>query len=224
MSIIEAYNYSVPILYEDESLIFLDKPSSLFVHPYPSESKEKINLMKIVRDHLGSYVYPIHRLDRPVSGVLVFGKNPDVIRELQKSWHTTTQKIYHALVRGGLEQEGEFSFDLNNDKKVPQKARTCYQVIERLGDYDFVKIQIFTGRRHQIRRHFSRRMHHVIGDTKYGKGVTNQYFRDQYGLKRIFLHASKLEIIHPSSGRQIAINAALPQDLQGTLDAMRLFT
>lgn len=221
MSTIESHDYKIDILYEDESLIFLDKPSSLLVHPYKSKTNEKVNLLKIVRDHLGHYVYPVHRLDRPVSGVIVMAKNSNTVPKLQKIWHESVSKKYLALVSGILEQTGEFNFKLNNEKKIPQEALTKYKVLEYFKESCLVEIKILTGRRHQIRRHFSRRMHHVIGDTRYGKGKINHYYRDNFNINRIFLHSASLEIQKTDEFPSIRVDSEIPANLRNALSLLR---
>lgn len=221
LAVIEAHDYKVEILYEDEWLIFLNKPSSLLVHPYPQETNEKINLLKIVRDHLGHYVYPVHRLDRPVSGVIVFCKKPELVKLLQDQWRDEVEKKYLALVRGHPDKIGEFSFSLNNEQKVLQEAKTSFKILEYYPDCALAEIKIHTGRKHQIRRHFSRRMHHVIGDTRYGKGRINHYFRDEYGISRIFLHSYQLSVTHPVTEVRLIIKSELPLDLSNALCAIK---
>ncbi|MCO4753339.1 MAG: hypothetical protein KC478_02600 [Bacteriovoracaceae bacterium] len=213
---------SLEILFEDEHFIATSKPSGLLVHPYWKETNEKECLLKDLRDQSGHYLYPIHRLDRPVSGIVIFGLNPDAVRKLQENWHEdSTTKKYMALARGVHEEDLEFKFALRNDNKVEQQALTLASPLEKFERSTLMDIEIKTGRKHQIRRHFSRRVSHVIGDRKYGKKAINDFYKDNYGLDRIFLHAYKLSFIHPITQVPVTINCPLPEDLSAPLDKMR---
>lgn len=223
MSIIYKDKYEIEILHEDQDYIFLNKPSGLLVHPYPTETNEKLNLLKIVRDHCGHYLYPIHRLDRPVSGVIVFGKSADSAAKLKKIWHESVQKKYLALVRGHPDQSGIIDFPLNNEKKIAQEARTAFKVVQYFEKSALLEVEIFTGRKHQIRRHFSRRMHHVICDTRYGKGRINHYYRDHFGIDRIFLHAASLSISKSEWNLDLCVESQLPENLSCALQNMNPF-
>ncbi len=212
----------IKVLWEDEHFIAVEKPSGLFTHRSTEARHIKENLVAKTRDILNSYVYPIHRLDRPVSGIVIFGKSGEDANKLKENWHQeTTRKLYLALVKGIINKPGTFDFALNDENKVPKVAITHYEPLEVFPQNTFVKIKIDTGRRHQIRRHFSRRMHQVIGDTAHGKGKVNQYFRDEFGLKRIFLHATELEFQHPYSREEIKLKSNLPEDLAEILNKLR---
>lgn len=209
----------IEILFEDQYMIIADKPSGLLVHPYWKETNEKDCLMKQLRDQVGFHVHPAHRLDRPVSGPVIFAKESDFIKELQFNWHlANTKKLYLALVKSIIEEPGEFNFPLKNDKGITQKARTLYQPLFTFEDTTLVKIEIKTGRKHQIRRHFSRRCQNVIGDTKRGNSELNKLYRQQYDLDRIFLHSYHLAIEHPITETMIQVTSPLPKDLSSVLE------
>lgn len=208
----------IEILFQDKYFIIVNKPSGILVHAY-KECTDQINLMKIVRHQTGHYLYPLHRIDRPVSGIVIFGINKEASSELKKMWHEeSTQKEYLTLVRGKIECSGTFNFALTNDKKIKQEAITHYKPIENYGDWNtLLKVSIDTGRKHQIRRHFSRRCHQVIGDTAHGKGKINRYFREHYDLNRIFLHSFRFNFIHPITKDMIKSTCPLPKKLKDTL-------
>lgn len=214
----------VKILYQDDSLVIVDKPSGLLVHPYKEATNERENLMVTLRDMLDQWVYPVHRIDRPVSGIVVFGLSSEAVSKIKEFWgdKTITQKEYLALVRGQVEEPGTFDFELSNERKVKQVAITHYQPLHRFEDSTLVKIQIETGRKHQIRRHFSRRMQCLIGDTTYGKGILNERYRNEFNLQRIFLHAWKLSFPHPFKDEVISITCPLPPELEDVLRAKGL--
>lgn len=213
----ENLNDSVPVLFQDEHLVVVEKPAKMIIHPYKRFHHEKRNLMATVRDQIGQYVYPIHRLDRPVSGAIVFGLNKDVTKKIKDHWHDPeTLKEYIALVRGRIEEDGQFNFRLRDDR-YKKPAMTRYWVLHCFADTTLVKVKIETGRKHQIRRHFSRRMHHLLGDVRYGHRDMNEEYRDKYGLDRIFLHAFHLKFTHPIENNIIDIFSPLPLPLKTIL-------
>lgn len=212
----------VSILYQDDDFVVVEKPINLLVHPYKKESNEKEHLMRIVKKQVGKYLYPIHRLDRPVSGIVIFGFSSEAIRELQQYWHhPETVKEYITLAKGKIEYAGEFNFNLQNEDKIAQKALTLYEPIEVFSTSTLLKVRIKTGRKHQIRRHFSRRCSNIIGDKKYGQGKLNRFFLEKYDLQRIFLHAHYLKIFHPIKKEWIEFKSPLPEELCDTLIKLR---
>ena len=212
----------ITIHFEDEHYIAVEKKSGTFVHPYKKESNVRESLMAEVRDHLGHYVYPVNRLDRPVSGIVIFSKASEFVRPLQEIWHTDKiRKYYLALTRGIFEKPGEFNFALHDDNKIPKDALTLYSPLLRYQSATLVEVEIKTGRFHQIRRHFSRRVDHLLGDRKYGKKKYNDYYLEHFELNRVFLHAYKLEFTNPLTSQKTQITSALSQDLLHTLKLMQ---
>ncbi|MBU3914282.1 hypothetical protein KKA14_01995 [bacterium] len=212
----------IPILYQSENLIAVEKPSGLLVHAYRKETNERDHLLRRVRDQVGMYLYPIHRLDKPVSGIVLFGLNASIVREIKEVWHLeSTLKQYLALVKGALTSPGSFEFDLTNDYQQKQTAITRYEPVQCFQETTLVRVRIETGRKHQIRRHFSRRCANVIGDSKYGQGKWNRLFHEQYNLERIFLHACRLKLTVPSSGEVLDIKSPLPMELEAVLEKLR---
>jgi len=216
---------ALEILYDDEYYIAVNKPQHLLTHPYKAETNEKENLLFSLRDQINTYLYPIHRLDRQTSGIVLFGKKPESVSEIQELWSTDlVRKFYKTLIHGDLQESGEFKFDLLSQKKVPQNAHTLYSPQENFNHCTYMQIEIKTGRRHQIRRHFSRRMQHVLGDRKYGKKRFNDFYLESFGLERLFLHADRLVFQHPFTKASITIESQLPKDLQIVLDKLRSST
>ncbi len=205
----------IEVLYEDDYCIVVNKPSGLLTHPYKKETNERENLLFSVRDQIDTYLYPIHRLDRPTSGIVIFGKEKEFIRNLQEVWHTDlVNKKYLALVLEKDLKDGAYNFALKSESGIFQEATTEFKVIEHFEESSYIECLIKTGRRHQIRRHFSRRMQHLAGDRKYGKKRHNDYFLEHYGLKRLFLHAHYFSFVHPVTNKNIVIQSKLPKDLQ----------
>jgi tRNA pseudouridine65 synthase len=211
----------IEVLYEDEYYIAVNKPAPMLTHPTQEDRKEKVNLLFAVRDQIDLKLYPIHRLDRQTSGVIIFAKIPKAVTLIKLIWNTDlVRKEYITLVKGVIDRGGKFEFPLKNENKKIQAAITNYNPIKVYKDASLVDVEIRTGRRHQIRRHFGRRMQHIIGDRRYGKKIHNNYYLEEYGLNRLFLHAHKLTFEHPYLLKKIVINAPLMDDLQLVLNKL----
>ncbi|WP_448213845.1 tRNA pseudouridine(65) synthase TruC [Colwellia sp. MEBiC06753] len=231
------------ILYQDDYIVAIDKPSGLFVHRSFLDKDEKYFALQLVRDQVGKYVYPIHRLDRPTSGVLLFALDEVTAKALNELFdNRAITKTYFALVRGFLEGAGEIDHPLKlkldkiGDKyasqdKAPQSAQTFYQTIcqgaidKPLGKYNSVRYSLVklapkTGRRHQIRRHLSHLRYPIIGDINYGDNKQNPFFHQEFGFKRLMLHAHSLSFEHPHSKQPLTIIAPFDQQWQQVFAAM----
>ncbi len=207
----------IPVLFEDDHLIAVDKPSGLLVHR-SVESKDRVFLLQTVARRRGEHLFPVHRLDRAASGVILFGRSSEDARWIQTALHATdTKKEYFVLVRGPAPASGESERRLTDDHGVRRECRTTF-VRERLFPYcSLLRVRIHTGRRHQIRRHLAHLALHVLGDTTYGKGRLNQLYREKYGLDRLFLHASSLELTHGVTGARLSVVAPVPAALAQVL-------
>ncbi len=225
------------ILYQDEYLVVIDKPAGLFVHRSFMDKNEKYFAVQLLRDQLGQYVYPVHRLDKPTSGVLVFALSSEIARLLNDAFtHQTMNKTYYALVRGHLQGEALIDYPLKEkldklgDKnvsrnKAPQSAQTYYQSLNNatlpiaVGKYpsvrySLIKLQPKTGRRHQIRRHLAHLRHPIIGDINYGDNKQNPFFMHYFGFKRLMLIAKEISFIHPVSQNQLTVSANFDRQWQ----------
>ena len=170
----------------------VNKPFGYVVHRTPGAEKFPA-LLQTLRDQVGKHVYPVHRLDRGTSGCITFAFSPEATKEIQAALESDkSKKRYHALCLGGLPDSGQIDRPLTNEKKEKQDALTHFKVIERILRYDFVELEISTGRQHQIRRHLSHLKSHIIGDVNHGKGWLNRKFREDYDFHRLFLHCSDL--------------------------------
>lgn len=209
----------IELLYESDEFVVARKPAHLVVHPYKGRgaAKSEGSLMALVRDKVGQLVYPIHRLDGPVSGPVLFALKGKYVPLAQDAWHSEdTKKCYQALVKGVLPVSGVYDFELREKGGFKRKAITIFDPIRPYGDCTLVDIEIKTGRKHQIRRHFSRRSHNLIGDVKYGRGPINHYFQEHYGLNRLFLHCHKFKITL-SNGVLIDVDCPLDEELNDVL-------
>ena len=224
-------NYELEIIYKDEYLVAINKPSGLLVHKSMIDSHEVYFAMKMLRDQIGQWVYPVHRLDKPTSGVLLFALDSQTAGLLSKQFKShTIQKTYHAVVRGYTSLSGlidhalKEKLDKISDKKAqvdkePQEALTKYTRLETVelnaavGLYDTTRYTLVelcpqTGRKHQLRRHMKHISHHILGDTKYGRGEHNKFVRKTYNIHRLLLHCSTLEVRHPYSNAVLVFEAA----------------
>lgn len=214
----------IAILCRDEHFVAVHKPSGLLVHP-TRMAQARGSCLQFLRDQLGQWVYPIHRLDRAASGVLLFGLNPEAaaaFSELFRARQIT--KTYYAVVRGWVEDAGTCDKPLKKDAKSPANAAvTHYEPVARVelpvtvgryatARYSLVRVQPETGRFHQIRKHFSSMSHHLIGDTVYGDGKHNRLFRERYGIHRLLLAARAVEFRHPFSGLPWRVEADWPAE------------
>jgi tRNA pseudouridine65 synthase len=231
------------ILYGDEWLVAVHKPAGLLVHRSLIDKHATDFALQRVRDQLGRRVYPLHRLDRPTSGVLLFALDAGTARTLTAHF-TAGQvvKTYQAIVRGYLEPEGVIDYalreepdplaDANADpNKAPQTAITQFRLLATVelpypvsrypsARYSLVELHPKTGRKHQLRRHLKHIFHPIIGDTSHGDGRHNQFFIRHFANQRLLLAATSLQLHHPHSGDALVIRAPLAADFQRIVAAL----
>ncbi len=225
------------ILYQDDDLVAINKPSGLLVHRSMIDRYETEFAIQQTRDQIGQHVFPVHRLDKPTSGVLLFALNRDTAREVtQQFGDKKIQKSYRAVVRGYTQEKGRIDYALKEqrDKMTDSKTRQDKEAQEALTNYireatvelpfavrpyatsrySLLKLMPETGRKHQIRRHMKHIFHPIVGDTSHGDGKHNTLFREQFDCHRLLLHADSLMLKHPVSGNDLRIKASLPNDFQ----------
>ncbi|OAV00908.1 MULTISPECIES: tRNA pseudouridine(65) synthase TruC [Moraxella] len=226
---------TLPILYQDERIIVINKPAGMLVHRSWLDKHETTFVMQILRDQINQHVYPVHRLDRPTSGVLVFALDSEMARSLTEQFENQhIQKSYLAVVRGII-GAGRIDYALkprldkiadkfSNPNKAPKSAITDYQVLattqqpfvscQRFDSsrYSLVRLTPITGRKHQLRRHMKHIFHPIVGDTTYGDKVQNRAVLAHVGVKRLLLHAHQLQFCHPLHDEMIRIVAPLDAD------------
>ena len=222
------------VLYQDEYCIAVNKPHGLLVHR-TSMSNDKDFLLQRVRDQSGKKVYPVHRLDRPTSGVVLFAFSKETVAEFFKLFRErAAKKTYLALVRGWTDDSGVIDSPLKTASGKEQDALTLYKTIAKtevpipVGPYEnarysLVEIDLKTGRTHQIRRHFAHLRHPLVGDTTYGDGRHNQMFRNKFNSHRLMLAAIKLELTHPFTGKLLTIDAPLETGFKTVLKKLLIF-
>jgi len=210
------------VLYRDEHLLGVAKPSGLLVHN--GWAREPDVALGRARALVGKYVYPVHRLDRGTSGVLFFALSSEMAREMQAVLRRDdTSKLYIALVRGITHEAGVVDHAIAPTKGAAKRdAVTRFRRLGTFERYSLVLARPVTGRLHQIRRHMKHLSHPLIGDVRYGKSEHNRKLRDRFGLARLALHALAYEFTHPLSHERVVVHAHLPADLLGPLSSMGL--
>lgn len=217
------------VLWLERDFVAVSKPSGLLVHR-DEHHPDAPAALQLLRDQIGRFVYPFHRLDRATSGVLLFGLSSKAAAALQaKLSAPDAHKDYLALVRyPGSNADPALAWTcdrpLTDERDIPRESRTEFRVLERFDRTAFVHCRIFTGRYHQIRRHANHCGRHVIGDTTHGKGRINALFRERYGLPRLFLHLHRVDMEHPDGGQRLVIDDPLPPLLDEVLTRLRAAT
>ncbi len=219
------------IIYRDEHLIAINKPSGLLVHRSMIDRHETRFAMQMLRDQIGQHVFPVHRLDKPTSGVLVFALSADIASLMGDIFFRhELQKTYVAIVRGVAPEYLLLDYPLTEeqDKYTDQKARTAEAkpavteffrlaqvalpyAIDKYPEsrYSLVKCLPKTGRKHQIRRHLKHISHPIIGDAKHGKGNHNRFFQSTFNSNRLLLAATELQFHHPVLKTELKLTAPL---------------
>jgi tRNA pseudouridine65 synthase len=219
---------TLTLIYEDEHLVAIDKPPGLLVHRTQLAAGEELAALQLLRDQLGRTVWPVHRLDRGTSGVLLFALSAEVASQLGAMFEQgQMDKRYLALVRGWpVADEGLIDHPLARDPELPSagqtmlEAQTRYRVLQRMTwplvtDARFPSTRVallqaepLQGRRHQIRRHLKHIAHPILGDATHGKGPLNRAVAAHLGVHRLWLHAQRLTLTHPVSGVSLKLEAA----------------
>lgn len=209
------------IVYQDEYLVAVNKPHGLLVHPSPIARDAEEFAMQLLRDQLGQYVFPVHRLDRKTGGVLLFALDTKVQSEVQQQFaERKVEKEYWAIVRGYTGDAGEIDYPLKKENGKVQEAFTTYETVDRaelpvpFGKHDTVRYSLLkvmpeTGRMHQIRKHLAHILHPIIGDRPHGCNKQNRLFKEKWGMTTMLLHARTLGFIHPVTGKPLKIKASI---------------
>ena len=224
---------ALDVVFEDETLIIVNKPAGLVVHP--GSGNWRGTLLNALLHHAPELEQVpragiVHRLDKDTSGLMVVAKTlaaqTDLVRQLQAR---TVKRYYQALVRGTLEAGGTVDAPIGRHPtqrtkmavvKSGKPARTHYRVVERFVDCTLVDCALETGRTHQIRVHMTSIGHPLVGDPVYGGG-TSRIPRGPV-FPRQALHARRLGLIHPASGKSMVWKSALPDDMNELVEEVRL--
>ena len=233
------------ILYHDDHYVAINKPTGLLVHRSTIDTRAQEFALQKVRDQIEQRVYPIHRLDKPTSGALLFGLSPEAARSasllLEKQ---AIEKTYVAIVRGYTEESGTIDYplswipDTKKEKKAridkePQQACTTYtrhsstELPFPVGPYEtcrysLVELSPKSGRKHQLRRHMKHISHPIVGDTRYGDWRHNRFVASHFNCSRMLLHAMQVKFQHPFTKTLIQIAAPLNENLSRVIKEMGL--
>jgi 23S rRNA pseudouridine1911/1915/1917 synthase len=215
------------VVFSDESVAVVDKPAGLVVHPAPGHGGATlVDLLPGIAGGDPDRPGIVHRLDKDTSGLMVVARSEDAHRELAAQVkRREVERTYLALVEGHLESRtGTIDAPVGRDHRAPEKmtiggraareARTHFSVVEVLPDDTLVEARLETGRTHQIRTHFAAIGHPVAGDPRYGHA-------GRHGLRRQFLHATRLRFRHPGSNEAMTFESPLPEDLHQALEQAR---
>ncbi len=220
---------ALEIIYQDEQIVAVNKPHGLLVHRSKIANDADEFALQILRDQLGMKVYPVHRIDRKTSGILLFALNPEMERQLNHLFATQAiKKEYLAIVRGFIAEKGTVDYPLKKENGKLQEAVTHYQLLQQteiavpLGKhetsrYSLVKVIPETGRMHQIRKHLAHINYPIIGDRPHGCNKQNKLFKEKWEMDKMMLHASKMNFLHPDTEEIVNIEAKLTEDFQRTL-------
>lgn len=222
------------IVYQSEELVAINKPSGLLVHRSPIDKRETRFAVQELRNQLGQHVYPLHRLDKPTSGLLVFALSSEAASFYGQQWQNNqVDKQYLAVVRGHVkgDQLIDYPLRLEEDKgagiekgEEPQEAQTMVQVLDRYvvdealdrfpqTRFSLLSCEPKTGRKHQIRRHLKHIGYPIIGDSRHGKGPLNRACEAYFGVGRLWLHCQRMVLIG-RDGEAIEMVAEVPEDFK----------
>ena len=219
-------------IYRDEYFVAINKPNGLLVHKSSIAADASEFALQIVRDELGQYVYPVHRLDRKTSGVLLFALSSEIAAKLQKIMESgDAQKRYLAIVRGYFQGEIKLNHPLTNEAGKVQEAETFFKLVKQTeiplpygkhssSRYSLIEVFPKTGRMHQIRRHLDHLRHPIIGDRPWGCNKQNKLFLEKWNMNTMMLHAESITLPHPVSGEKLEIKAELPGEFLRMLEEL----
>ncbi len=214
------------LLYNDCYMVAIDKPSGLIVHK-TGMATDRRTCMNNLRDQLDQWVYPVHRLDRKTSGVLLFALDKETAGGLSELFRDhKIHKTYITVVRGWVEEAGTLDDPL---KRTPdgekQLATTHYRPLARMelpyavgpyqtARYSLLEVEPVSGRRHQIRRHLNHFAHPVVGDAEHGEACQNRIFREKLQIDRLMLHCTRISFMHPRKSCLVQIDSPAPIDFE----------
>lgn len=216
----------IGVLFEDNYLVIVNKPNNVLVHnSYYARNIKDATLLDLLKEQLNLELYPVHRLDRKTSGVLVLAKQKQHVAQFQELFNSNTiKKSYLAIVRGFVDEVLEITTPVKNpDTKVYKDAATFCKPLQKIelniavhpykfSRYSLVELTPQTGRMHQLRIHMNKISRPIVGDYKYGDRFHNRMFENEFACNNIFLHANSIQFTHPISNTDLFLKAPLPND------------
>jgi len=220
------------IIYQDETLIAINKPHGLLVHRSKIANDATEFALQLLRDQVGRQVYPVHRLDRKTGGVLLFALEKETEIRMQKQFQAgEVNKKYLAIVRGFTPDSLDIDYPLMKENGNMQEAFTSFRTLQRTelpvpfgkhptARYSLVEANPETGRMHQLRRHFAHIFHPIIGDRPHGCNKQNRFFKEQFNMTTMLLHASSLAFVHPLTQQEITLQAGLQDEFIRAMEVL----
>jgi tRNA pseudouridine65 synthase len=233
------------IIYQDEYLVAINKPSGLLVHRSMLDKHETQFAVQLLRDQIGQHVFPVHRLDRPTSGVMVFALSADIARKLGEQFAAQLiEKTYLAIVRGHITDAGKIDYALKekldkiadkmvNQDKSAQHAVTFFKRLDLFelpfavskyasARYSLVQLTPKTGRKHQLRRHLAHINHPIVGDVAHGDGKHNSFVRQKFHFHQLALTCKSMLITHPVSETPLYLHCELDTNMFDLLEKWQI--
>ena len=222
------------IIYQDEHLVAINKPHGLLVHQSPIARDASEFAIQLLRDQLQKKVFPVHRIDRKTSGVLLFAFDKEVNKKMTELFtNKTISKEYIAIVRGFAPEEILIDYALYTDDGKLQEAQTAIKRLavseidlahgkHNTSRYSLVKAEPFTGRMHQIRKHLAHILHPIIGDRPHGCNKQNKLWLETFNMNSMLLHARKLEFLHPITDELVCITAPFQEEFKRSAKILNL--
>lgn len=224
------------IVFKDEHFVAINKPHGLLVHRSKIARDAQTFALQLLRNQIQQKVFPIHRIDRKTSGLLLFALNEEALALVSKQFErNTVEKKYLTVVRGYTEDEGSIDYPLINDKGTEQESLTHYKTLAQreidlpngkyeTSRYSLVEARPYTGRTHQIRKHFAHLFHPILGDRPHGCNKQNRLWKEQYNMTTMMLHAQELIFFHPYRNRSTIIHANLSSEFHRVLSILAIDT
>ncbi|GAB3337144.1 tRNA pseudouridine(65) synthase TruC [Marivirga atlantica] len=218
------------IIYQDEQLVAINKPHGLLVHRSKIAAEADVFALQLLRDQLGQKVYPVHRIDRKTSGILLFALSEEMDKSMKQLFaEKQVGKTYLAIVRGFTEDKGTIDYALRKENGQLQEAVTHYRTLQRTeiavpfgkhntSRYSLLEVKPETGRMHQIRKHMAHINHPIIGDRPHGCNKQNKLFKEKWQMDKMMLHAKELNFTHPTSNKAVNIKADISSEFERTLE------
>jgi len=209
------------ILYLDDYIVAVNKPTGLLVHRTYIATQDDQFVLQILRNQIKKYIYPVHRLDKKTSGVLIFALDKETAKLLQQDFiNHQIEKRYLAIVRGFFPDEILVDYPLISDSGKKQEAITYFKAIKRneipvafgkhvSSRYSLIEAFPKTGRMHQIRKHCNHLRHPIIGDRPHGCNKQNKLFKETWDMTSMLLHAQQIKLVHPKTKELLLIEAPL---------------
>jgi tRNA pseudouridine65 synthase len=210
--------------------VAINKPHGLLVHRSKIAAEADVFALQLLRDQLGQKVYPVHRIDRKTSGILLFALSEEMDKSMKQLFaEKQVGKTYLAIVRGFTEDKGTIDYALRKENGQLQEAVTHYRTLQRTeiavpfgkhntSRYSLLEVKPETGRMHQIRKHMAHINHPIIGDRPHGCNKQNKLFKEKWQMDKMMLHAKELSFVQPSNDQIINICANISSEFERTLE------